>query len=80
MVAAKLENLEHGQRADLARDANLHVLKRAEAASLLNVSPRSVAIATRTRRRVLETAKDGYIERKRNQEIMEGEIKYWRWE
>ena len=45
MVAAKLENLEHGQRADLARDANLHVLKRAEAASLLNVSPRSVATA-----------------------------------
>ncbi len=45
MVAAKLEGLSHGQRADLAKDANLHLLKRAEAASLLNVSPRSVATA-----------------------------------
>jgi len=26
------------------------------------------------------TTQDGYIERKRNQEILQGEIKYWRWE
>ena len=55
MVAAKVANLTHGQRADLARDANLHVLPvtRDEAAGLLNVSPRSVATA----KSVLESAK-----------------------
>jgi hypothetical protein len=52
VVAAKLENLKHGQRADL-RDANLHLfdqapvapVSRAAAAQLLNVSERSVASA-----------------------------------
>ena len=45
MVAAKLENLEHGQR----RDANLHVspVSRSDAAELLSVSPRSVASAAK---------------------------------
>jgi ParB/Sulfiredoxin domain len=55
VVAARLENLGHGQRADLVgRDANLHLLPeptkpapvtRQQAAELLNVSPRSVAAA-----------------------------------
>jgi Mn-dependent DtxR family transcriptional regulator len=43
VIAARLETLKHGQRADRARDANLHVLKREDAAELLNVSPRLVA-------------------------------------
>jgi hypothetical protein len=43
MVAEDLENLKHGQRADLARDANLHVFTRQQAAELMQVSPRSVA-------------------------------------
>ncbi len=43
VVAARLETMGHGQRADLARDANLQVLPRDAAAALLNVSPRTVA-------------------------------------
>jgi hypothetical protein len=42
-VAEDLENLKHGQRADLARDANWHVFTRQQAAELMQVSPRSVA-------------------------------------
>ena len=58
MVAQKLENMQHGQRADRARDANLHVslplsdqakpvppVTRADAARMLNVSERTVATA-----------------------------------
>jgi hypothetical protein len=45
MIAAKLETMRRGQRADLARDANLHVLDRAAAARLMSVSSRSVASA-----------------------------------
>ena len=49
MAAAKLETLQHGQRADLTRDANLHVLPvtRADAAEMLNVSTRTVASAAK---------------------------------
>lgn len=47
MVAARLETLSHGQRASSARDANLHVCTRDEAAQLLAVSPRSVANAAK---------------------------------
>lgn len=50
MVAAKLETLEHGQRAD--RHANLHVsepVTRAKAAEMLNVSPRTVAAAAKVK-------------------------------
>ncbi len=52
MVAASLETLEHGQRADLARDANLHVspVTREQAADMLQVSPRSVATAAKIER------------------------------
>lgn len=51
MVAARLATLQHGQRADLARDANLHVspVTREQAAELLGVSVRSVASAARVR-------------------------------
>lgn len=45
MVAARIATLEHGQRADLSRAANLPVLEQSEAASLLNVSERSVRAA-----------------------------------
>lgn len=45
LVAARLEGLAHGQRADIARDANLHVLTRQESADLLNVGTRTVASA-----------------------------------
>ena len=50
-VAAELANLNHGQRADLSRDANLHLspVTREEAATLLNVSPRSVATASKVK-------------------------------
>lgn len=47
MVAARLETLSHGQRADSARDANLHVCTRNEAAQMLAVSTRSVANAAK---------------------------------
>lgn len=58
MVAAKLANLEHGQRADLndARPANLPVFEQTQravsqpaAAELLNVSERSVRNAVRVK-------------------------------
>ena len=49
MIAANIESLQHGQRADLARDANLHVVTRQQAADLLNVSTRSVADAHKIR-------------------------------
>ena len=45
MVAARLATLQHGQRADHARAANLPVLDQSEAAALLNVSDRSVRSA-----------------------------------
>ena len=59
-IAARVENMDHGQRADRARHANLHVssglplseraaaqppITRTDAARMLNVSPRSVADA-----------------------------------
>ncbi len=47
MVAARLETLAQGQRAASARDANLHVCTRDEAAQKLAVSPRSVANAAK---------------------------------
>lgn len=47
MVAARLETLGQGQRASSARDANLHVCTRDEAAQMLAVSPRSVANAAK---------------------------------
>lgn len=49
MVAANLETLKHGERAD--RHANLHVstVTREKAAQLLNVSPRTVAAAAKVR-------------------------------
>lgn len=48
MVASKLEALKHG--GDRGQDANLHVaLSRTDAAGMLNVSPRSVASATKVR-------------------------------
>ena len=47
MVAARLETLGQGQRASTARDANLHVCTRDEAAQMLAVSPRSVAYAAK---------------------------------
>jgi hypothetical protein len=50
IVAAKVESLRHGQRADISRDANLHVCTRSEAADLLNVSPRTVASASKVLR------------------------------
>lgn len=45
MVASKIENLAHGQRAD--RDANLHLspVTRIQAADMLNVGTRTVAAA-----------------------------------
>lgn len=43
IIAGKLETLDHGQRADMSRDANLHVITRTEAAEMLNVSPRTIA-------------------------------------
>lgn len=49
MVAARLETLGHGQRAATARDANLHVCTREEAAQKLAVSTRSVANAAKVR-------------------------------
>lgn len=47
MVAARLETLSHGQRADALRDANLHVCSRGHAAQALSVSGRSVAHAAK---------------------------------
>ena len=47
MVAARLETLSHGQRADACRDANLHVCSRGHAAQALSVSGRSVAHAAK---------------------------------
>jgi ParB family transcriptional regulator, chromosome partitioning protein len=47
MVAARLETLRHGERADYSRDANLHVCNRETAAETLNVSTRSVASAAK---------------------------------
>ena len=47
MVAARLATLTHGQRASYARDANLHVCARDDAARQLSVSPRSVANAAK---------------------------------
>ena len=47
MVAARLETLSHGQRADTLRDANLHVCSRSSAAQALSVSGRSVAHAAK---------------------------------
>ena len=47
MVAARLETLGQGQRASSARDANLHVCTRDEAAQMLAVSRRSVANAAK---------------------------------
>jgi ParB-like chromosome segregation protein Spo0J len=49
MVAARIETTKHGERADRARDANLHVLSRADAAKRLNVSSRTVASAAAVR-------------------------------
>ena len=43
MVAHKLVTLKHGDNQHTAGDANLHVLTRADAADMLNVSPRMVA-------------------------------------
>lgn len=43
VIASRLETLQHGQRADLTRDADLHVLKRDDVSKILNVSPRIVA-------------------------------------
>lgn len=52
MVAMKVENLKHGGDRKNDQDANLHLenVSRAEAAKLLNVSPRSVATAAQVRR------------------------------
>jgi len=52
MVAHSLENLQHGQRAGIARDKNLHVspVTRNKAAELLQVSPRSVVTAAKVER------------------------------
>jgi len=47
MVAARLETLTHGQRADAFRDANVHVCSRRHAAQALSVSQRSVAHAAK---------------------------------
>ena len=47
MGAARLETMRSGARTDLEPDANLHEVSRSQAASLLNVSPRSVASARR---------------------------------
>jgi hypothetical protein len=45
MVAAKLANMVQGQRTDIEPSANLQNVSRAEAASMLNVSERSVNTA-----------------------------------
>ena len=45
MVAARIATLEHGQRADLSERQTCPVLEQSEAASLLNVSERSVRAA-----------------------------------
>jgi hypothetical protein len=46
MVAAKLEGMKHGGKRATEQDANLHLATtRTEAASMLSVSPRSVAAA-----------------------------------
>lgn len=42
VVGKKLANLKHGQRADIAREANLPVLTIPEAAKILNVSERTI--------------------------------------
>ncbi len=53
MIAKRVANMPRGYRSDIEHNANLHkVTSRAEAASLLNVSERSVATA----RKVQETA------------------------
>lgn len=46
-VAAEIENMRQGERTDLEPNANLHKVSRERAAELLNVSPRSVAAASR---------------------------------
>ena len=67
MVAHSLENLQHGQRAGIARDANLHVspVTRNKAAELLQVYPRSVVTAAKVERtapsEVIEAVKTGNI-------------------
>ena len=67
MLAHSLENLQHGQRAGIARDANLNVspVTRNKAAELLQVSPRSVATAAKVERtapaEVVEAVKAGNI-------------------
>lgn len=45
MVAKKLANMAQGERTDIQPSANLQKVSQAEAASLLNVSPRLVATA-----------------------------------
>jgi hypothetical protein len=44
-VAAKIENMRQGERTDLEPSANLHKVDRKAAATMLNVSERSVASA-----------------------------------
>lgn len=51
MVGARLATLEHGQRADHARAANLPVFEQDEAAEALNVSPRSIRSAAQSEKR-----------------------------
>jgi len=54
VIASQLETLKHGQRADIARDANWHVLERNRAAELLNISPRTVARVKEVERKAPE--------------------------
>jgi len=63
MIAAGLANLEHGQRADRARDANLHLspVTRDQAAEMLQVSPRSVATAAMVEREAPEWPRPGFF-------------------
>lgn len=49
MVAAKLANMEQGERTDLQPSANLQKVSRAEAAELLNVSERTVNAASKVK-------------------------------
>lgn len=48
-VAAELANMQQGQRTDLIPSANLQNVSQTEAATLLNVSPRSVATASKVK-------------------------------
>ena len=50
MAAANLETMQSGRRTDLQPDANLHEVSRVQAAELLQVSPRSVATASKVKR------------------------------